>query len=120
MQLDSYGESIIFTAPRQSIYTEGDPEDHSRATITISHPRGHFQGELATAIKADCAVCKGANIHHIQIDGGRGELGGMEGADALILIGGAEGEQEVKHVDAWAARGYAVLHASGEFIFVQG
>ncbi|KAL8290038.1 hypothetical protein RQP46_002977 [Phenoliferia psychrophenolica] len=110
--IDPHGYPILFTAPRQSIYTVGSPEDSSRATITISHPKGHYSGDLATAIKADCASCRGAVIRNIQVDGGRMELGGIEGGDALILIGGDDGEQEVRHIDAWGARGFAVIHAA--------
>ncbi|KAM0746546.1 hypothetical protein T439DRAFT_329658 [Meredithblackwellia eburnea MCA 4105] len=110
--IDPHGYPITFTAPRQSIYTVGSPEDHTRATITISHPKGHISGDLCTAIRADCPSCRGGVIRNVQIDGGRTELGGIEGGDALILVGGDQGEQEVKHVDAWGARGYAVLHAS--------
>lgn len=116
--VDPHGYPIIFTAPRQSIYTSGSPEDHSRATISISHPKGHFTGDLTTAIKANCANCRGVVIRNIQVDGGRAELGGIEGGDALILVGGKVGEQEVRSVDAWGARGYAIVHASGASFFL--
>ena len=111
--VDPHGYPILFTAPRQSIYTAGSPEDHSRATVVIQHPKGHFSGDLATAVKADCASCRGVVIRNIQVDGGRAELGGIEGGDALILVGGDEGEQEIRNIDAWGARGFAVIHASG-------
>lgn len=111
--VDPHGFPVIFTAPGQSIFTAGDPEDHSRATITVSHPKGHYSGDLTTAIKADCPTCRGIIIRNIQVDGGRSDLGGIEGGDALIMIGGDEGEDEVRHIDAWGARGFAVIHAAG-------
>nr|CRX78995.1 hypothetical protein ls5930a1_00061 [Leucosporidium scottii] len=109
--IDPHGAPITFTAARQSIYTEGSPEDHTRATITIENDKGHYSGDLTTAIRADCEQCRGVQIHNLHVDGGRVELGGLEGGDALIVVGGAQGEQEVRAVDAWAARGYAILHA---------
>ncbi|KAK4057804.1 hypothetical protein OIO90_001023 [Microbotryomycetes sp. JL221] len=109
--IDPHGDPITFTAPRQQLYTLGEPEDHTRATITIENDKGHFSGELTTAIRANCDSCLGVSIRNLHIDGGRDELGGIERGDALILIGGASGEQEVAHVDAWDARGYAILHA---------
>lgn len=89
------------------------PEDHTRATITIENSKGHYSGDLTTAIKADCANCRGVQIRNVHVDGGRDDLGGVEGGDALIMVGGPEGEQEVRNVDAWAARGYAIVHADG-------
>ena len=82
-------------------------------SITVSHPKGHYSGDLTTAIKADCPTCRGIIIRNIQVDGGRSDLGGIEGGDALIMIGGDEGEDEVRHIDAWGARGFAVIHAAG-------
>ncbi|GAA5892231.1 hypothetical protein JCM5296_003213 [Sporobolomyces johnsonii] len=111
VSLDPHGPPITFTAARQSLYTAGFPEDHSRAGIVIESD-GHYHGDLTTAIKADCDACRGVNIRNIHVDGGRELLGGVEGGDALILVGGAQGEQEVRSVDAFGARGYAILHAS--------
>ncbi|GAA5882267.1 hypothetical protein JCM16303_002311 [Sporobolomyces ruberrimus] len=110
ISIDPTGPPITFTAPRQSIYTTGFPEDHSRATLVIESD--HARGDLTTAIKADCDKCKGVKISALHIDGGREQLGGVEGGDALILVGGSAGEQEVRHVDAFEARGYAIVHAS--------
>ncbi|GAA5906553.1 hypothetical protein JCM6882_004468 [Rhodosporidiobolus microsporus] len=112
VSIDPHGAPIVFTAPRQSIYTRGFPEDHSRATLVIENPEGDYSGELTTAIKADCDKCRGVIIRNLHVDGGRDTLGGVEGGDALIRVGGAEGEQEVRSVDAFNARGYAVIHAS--------
>ncbi|GAA5829827.1 hypothetical protein JCM11251_007898 [Rhodosporidiobolus azoricus] len=112
VSIDPHGAPIVFTAPRQSIYTRGFPEDHSRATIVIENPEGDYSGDLTTAIKADCDKCRGVIVRNLHVDGGRDTLGGIEGGDALIRVGGAEGEQEVRSVDAWGARGYAVVHAS--------
>lgn len=111
--IDPHGSPITFTAARQSIYTQGSPEDHTRATITIENDKGHYSGDLTTAVRADCDRCRGVQIRNLHIDGGRVELGGTEGGDALIIVGGAQGEQEVRAVDAWGARGYAILHADG-------
>lgn len=111
--IDPHGVPITFTAAKQSIYTLGLPEDHSRATIQIVHPKGHYSGDLTTAIKADCDECRGVVIQNVYVDGGRADLGGQEGGDALILVGGLVGEQEVRQVEAWGARGYAIVHAGG-------
>lgn len=116
--IDPHGVPITFTAAKQSIYTLGLPEDHSRATIQMVHPKGHFNGDLTTAIKADCDECSGVVIKNVYVDGGRGEMGGLEGGDALILVGGLVGEQEVRHVEASSARGYAVVHAGGAFFLL--
>ncbi|GAA6063733.1 hypothetical protein JCM10212_000772 [Sporobolomyces blumeae] len=112
VSVDPTGVPITFTAARQSIYTSGFPEDHSRATVAIETDTHHEFGDLTTAIKADCATCRGVSIRNLQVDGGREQLGGVEGGDALILIGGEAGEQEVRWVDAFGARGYAIVHAS--------
>jgi len=112
VSIDPTGKPITFTAPRQSIFTQGYPEDHSRATIAIESDPAF--GDLTTAIKADCDACRGVSIKALHVDGGREQLGGVEGGNALILVGGKVGEQEVRHVDAYNARGYAIIHASGE------
>ncbi|KAK4055479.1 hypothetical protein OIV83_000025 [Microbotryomycetes sp. JL201] len=109
--VDPHGEPITFTAPRQALFTLGEPEDHTRATITIENDKGHFSGDLATAIQANCEDCLGVAIKNLHIDGGRDELGGIEGGGPLILVGGSMGEQDIAHIDAWGARGYAILHA---------
>ncbi|GAA6024697.1 hypothetical protein JCM11491_003619 [Sporobolomyces phaffii] len=110
VSIDPTGPPITFTAPRQSIYTSGFPEDHSRATLVIESD--HARGDLTTAIKADCDACRGVRIEALHVDGGREQLGAIEGGDALILVGGNAGEQHVRHVDAFGARGYAIVHAS--------
>jgi len=112
ISIDPTGLPLTFTAPRQAIFTTGYPEDHSRATLVIESD--HVRGDLTTAIKADCDECRGIKIQNLHIDGGREQLGGLEGGDALILIGGNAGEQDVRHVDAFGARGYALIHASGQ------
>ncbi|BGP47426.1 hypothetical protein JCM10450v2_003278 [Rhodotorula kratochvilovae] len=112
VSIDSHGEPITFTGARQAIYTKGFPEDHSRATLVIENPEGHYSGELTTAIAADCDACRGVHIRNLHVDGGREQLGGLEGTDALIVVGGEAGAQEVRNVDAWGARGYAVMHAA--------
>lgn len=114
--IEPHGEPITFTGPDQSIYTVGLPEDHTRATITIESEKGLRAGDLATVIKADCSTCRGIKIASLHIDGARDLLGPVEGGDAMILLGGDRGEQELRHVDAWGARGYAVVHASGESV----
>ncbi|GAA5963808.1 hypothetical protein JCM3765_004024 [Sporobolomyces pararoseus] len=110
ISLDPLGPPLTFTAPRQSIFTTGYPEDHSRATLVIESD--HARGELTTAIKADCDQCRGVRIQNLHVDGGREQLGGLEGGDALIIVGGNAGEQDVRHVDAFGARGYALIHAN--------
>ncbi|GAA6035740.1 hypothetical protein JCM8097_005677 [Rhodosporidiobolus ruineniae] len=112
VSLDSRGEPITFTARGQSIYTRGFPEDHSRATIVIEHHEGERAGELTTAIEADCDVCGGITIQSLHVDGGAEQLLQLEGGDALIKLGGKVGEQTLRSVDAWGARGFAVVHAS--------
>ncbi|GAA5831166.1 hypothetical protein JCM3770_002548, partial [Rhodotorula araucariae] len=67
-------QQITFTAPRQAIYTKGFPEDHSRATLVIENPEGHYSGELTTAISAACEACRGAQIRNLHVDGGREQL----------------------------------------------
>ncbi|GAA5830546.1 hypothetical protein JCM3770_000812, partial [Rhodotorula araucariae] len=78
----------------------------------IENPEGHYSGELTTAISAACEACRGAQIRNLHVDGGREQLGGLEGTDALIVVGGDGGAHEVRNVDAWGARGYAVMHAA--------
>ncbi|TNY18835.1 hypothetical protein DMC30DRAFT_36223 [Rhodotorula diobovata] len=112
ISIDSHGPPITFTAPRQSLYTKGFPEDHSRATLVIEHTGKHLSGDLTTAVAASCDECRGLQIRNLHVDGGREQLGGLEGGDALVVVGGAAGAQEVRHVDAWGARGYAVIHAA--------
>ncbi|GAA6007418.1 hypothetical protein JCM10207_006335 [Rhodosporidiobolus poonsookiae] len=112
VSIDPHTSPITFTAGRQSIYTQGFPEDHSRATIVIENPEGHYSGDLTTAIKADCDACRGVIIRNLHVDGGSEQLGSIEGGDALIKVGGMLGEQEVRNVDAWGARGYAIVHAA--------
>ncbi|GAA5892295.1 right-handed parallel beta-helix repeat-containing protein [Sporobolomyces salmoneus] len=107
--IDPSGPPLTFTAPRQSIHTAGFPDDHSRATLVIESDLK--RGDLTTAIKADCDECRGVRIEALHIDGGREQLGGIEGGDALILVGGNAGEQDVRNVDAFQARGYAIIHA---------
>ena len=48
----------------------------------------------------------------MHVDGGRDRLGALEGGDALIVVGGDAGAQTVRRVDAWGARGFAVVHAA--------
>lgn len=79
----------------------------------IENVEGHFSGDLTTAIQADCNACRGVVVRNLHVDGGREQMGEVEGGDALIKVGGNEGAQEVTSVNAWGARGYAVLHASG-------
>ncbi|BGP31399.1 hypothetical protein JCM10296v2_003163 [Rhodotorula toruloides] len=112
VSIDPHGQPITFTAARQAIYTQGFPQDHSRATLVIENVEGHFSGDLTTAVQADCDACRGVVVRNLHVDGGREQLGEVEGADALIKVGGNEGAQEVTSVDAWGARGYAILHAS--------
>ncbi|BGP15412.1 hypothetical protein JCM10213v2_003380 [Rhodosporidiobolus nylandii] len=108
VSLDPHGPPITFTASHQTIYTRGFPEDHSRATIVIENSEGLYSGDLTTAIQADCDACRGVVVRNLHVDGGREQLGGVEGGDALIRVGGAGGEQELRSVDAWGARGYAI------------
>ncbi|GJN89541.1 hypothetical protein Rhopal_002528-T1 [Rhodotorula paludigena] len=112
VSIDAHDQPITFTAARQAIYTRGFPEDHSRATLVIENPQGHFSGDLTTAIAADCDACEGVVIRNLHVDGGREQLGGLEGTDALLVVGGEAGAQEVRSVDAWGARGFAVIHAA--------
>ena len=108
--IDPRAGPIRFTAPYQSLYTSGLPTDDSRATIKIHGPHSD---KLATAVKADCNDCGGVVVQNLIVDGGRMELNGVEGGDALILVGGEMGAQEIRQVEAFGARGYAVVHASG-------
>ncbi|KPV72174.1 uncharacterized protein RHOBADRAFT_56004 [Rhodotorula graminis WP1] len=110
--IDSHGPPITFTAPRQSIFTKGFPDDHSRATLVIEDATRHVSGDTTTAIAANCAACRGVQIRNIHVDGGREHLGALEGGDALIVVGGDAGGQTVRRVDAWGARGFAVVHAA--------
>lgn len=115
--LDPKGPAITFTAPGQALYTLGLPEVEARATIAIAESargRGGMGGyELTTAIRADCEACAGARIRNVVVDGGRQELGGVEGGDALIVIGGdGVGASEVRNVEALQARGFAIVHVA--------
>jgi hypothetical protein len=83
----------------------------------IENAEGHYSGDLSTAIKANCDNCKGAILRNLHVDGGREALGGVEGGDAMILVGGAGGQHEVRSIDAYNARGFAVIHASGASFF---
>ncbi|TKA57675.1 hypothetical protein B0A53_00824 [Rhodotorula sp. CCFEE 5036] len=93
--VDPHKEPIKFTAPHQSLYTLAYPQDNVRATIVIENSDGRHTGDLTTAIDATCKKCE------------------VEGGEALIRIGGPAGNgQLLQHVEAFGARGYAVVHAA--------
>ena len=114
LEIDAAGRPITFTAPGQALYTLGFPEDDSRATIALVDPMGESGAHgLATVVQADCDACAGARVRSLVVDGGRRELGGVEGGGALIVIGGdGIGTAEVRAVEAREARGFAVVHIS--------
>lgn len=112
-QVDPHKEPITFTASHQSLYTLGYPQDNLRATIVIENPDGRHTGDLTTAIDTTCKKCQHASIRSLHVDGGRSHLGEVEGGDALIRIGGPAGNGHLlQHVEAFGARGYAVVHAA--------
>ncbi|GAA5986864.1 hypothetical protein JCM10908_000930 [Rhodotorula pacifica] len=111
--VDPHKEPIKFTAPRQSLYTLGLPKDSRRATIVIENSDGRHTGDLTTAIDATCQKCQRVSIRSLHVDGGQSHLGQVEGGEALIRIGGKAGNgQLLQYVEAFGARGYAVIHAA--------
>lgn len=96
-------EPIKFTAPSQTLTTEGDRKDHLRALLIV---RGEDQ---ATAIKADCAQCSGGQIRSLQVDGNRPMLLRVPKGGALLELGNSE-RQTVRDCRLWEPRGWSCLH----------
>jgi parallel beta-helix repeat protein len=102
------GETILFTANNQSIYTEGYPTDSTRALLRI------VGKSVATAISAEGNDY--VSIKNVIIDGSRPALGIADGA--LINFGrgvldmDAEGHV-VEWVKAYEPRGWTVVYLGG-------
>ncbi|SGY78977.1 BQ5605_C008g05004 [Microbotryum silenes-dioicae] len=112
ISIDPHTEPIRFTAPRQAILTVGNPDQNARALIVIETGTSstRYNGHLTTAVDASCPQCTGVQILSVQIDGGRTELGAVEGGDALVLLGGDGGEQLLRGCEISHARGFALVH----------
>lgn len=94
---------IQFTAPYQTLTTEGDRRDYLRALLIVD---GEDQ---ATAIQADCSQCSGAIVKSLIIDGNRPLLLRVPKGDALIEMGNAE-RQSVIGCKLFEPRGWSALH----------
>lgn len=92
--------SITFTAPNQTIETQGLPTDSSRATLKLS-------GSLTTAINGNSQP--GVTVENIQVDGGRPTLGRLNGG-ALMEMGASGTGQTVQNVYAHDTRSWSTLH----------
>ncbi|EIW73699.1 hypothetical protein TREMEDRAFT_24408 [Tremella mesenterica DSM 1558] len=94
---------VVFTAPRQTLTTEGDPAGRERAMLIV-------EGEdQATAIHADCKQCSWAMIQSLIVDGNRPLLLRVPSGAALIEVGNAEG-QTVRDCRLYEPRGWSALH----------
>lgn len=97
--------SIVFTAPRQELSTQGYPTDSSRATILIqpgstvtSAIRGNWQNNV--------------KVLNIQVDGNRPNAGYLRG-DALLEMGGGTEGQTVSHTVVKNTRSWSCVHFIG-------
>ncbi len=102
------GDTIFFTADSQSIYTEGYPQDDSRALLRVTGK------EIATAVSAEGHHY--VTLHNLIIDGNRPQLGIADGA--LINFGRGVLDQDarghvVEWVKAYEPRGWTVLYLGG-------
>jgi parallel beta-helix repeat protein len=93
--------SIIITADRQQIYTEGLPKDDTRATLRIVAP------DVTTAVlmrDRNAAV-----LRSVIVDGGRITLGPMPGP-AMIYAGGSSDGQIIRDNKIMNTRSWTSLH----------
>ncbi|HZR54487.1 MAG TPA: hypothetical protein VFB06_33935 [Streptosporangiaceae bacterium] len=93
--------TVRFTAPGQEIYTQGLPDDASRAVLRIT------SSDLTTAVSGldqpDSAV------KSIQVDGNMPALGQLSGG-ALVEMGGSGTGQVVQDIAAYNTRSWSTLH----------
>ena len=78
-------DSIVFTAARQTLTTEGNPKGRERAMLVVKGQN------LAVAIRADCRECSNAMIRSVIIDGNRPEMLRVPKGEALVEMGNGEG-----------------------------
>ncbi|KAK4689550.1 hypothetical protein P7C73_g574, partial [Tremellales sp. Uapishka_1] len=94
---------IIFTAPQQTLTTEGNVKGRERAMLIVEG------AEQATAIRADCAKCSYSTIRSLVVDGNRPQMLRLNHAEALLALGNAEG-QTVRDCRLYEPRGWSALH----------
>lgn len=92
-------DTIRFTAPEQQIFTEGLPEDDSRALLVVSSP------DLDTAVDGESH--DHVQLKNVEIDGGRVEFG--FGNAGLMEFGGTSNGQIIEYVRAYEPRGWSIL-----------
>ncbi|SEN94244.1 right-handed parallel beta-helix repeat-containing protein [Actinacidiphila rubida] len=93
---------IGFTAPDQTISTQGLPTGSGRATLVVT---GAAQ---STAIQGNGQ--SGVVVENVQINGNRVALGRIDGGGALMEMGGAGSGETVRNVNAYQTRGWSTLH----------
>ncbi|KAI9631985.1 pectin lyase fold/virulence factor [Dioszegia hungarica] len=95
--------TIYFTAPRQTLTTEGNPTGRDRALLVVEGP------DQATAVQADCKKCSGAVIRSLEVDGNRPNLLRVKLGGALLELGNAD-DQMVRDCRLYEPRGWSALH----------
>ncbi|WP_265569169.1 right-handed parallel beta-helix repeat-containing protein [Streptomyces hygroscopicus] len=93
---------ITFTAPGQTIETQGLPTDSTRALLKTT---GSSQ---ATAISGGNQ--SNVTVQNIQVDGQRPQLGLVTNGAALLEMGGADTGQVVRNSVLSNPRGWSALH----------
>jgi parallel beta-helix repeat protein len=93
--------SVTFTAPNQTIETQGLPTDSTRADLKVGG------GSLTTAIAGNNQ--SGVTVENVQIDGGRPAFGRLDGG-ALMEMGGGGSNQTVRGIYAHDTRSWSTLH----------
>ena len=95
---------VVYTAARQSIFTEGYPNGDTRATLTVTG------AEQTAAIFGNCGTCNDISLRNVQVDGSRPRLGRKDPGAALIEFGGPTRGQWVDRVHAYEPRAWSALH----------
>ncbi|MFF2518413.1 hypothetical protein [Streptomyces sp. NPDC058086] len=93
--------SIVFTAPGQTVQTQGLPTGSAQALLRVT-------GDLATAIRGGDQ--SNATVQNIRVDGRRSELGHLPNGEALLEMGGRSKGQVVQNTTLSDPRGWSALH----------
>ena len=94
-------DSVVISANRQQIYTEGFPTDSRRAILRIVSPN------LVTAIIM--RDYSDVVLSNVIVDGNRPNLG-YQGGDALVYAGGSSSGQIIRSVKIMEPRSWSALH----------
>lgn len=95
---------VVYTAARQSIYTEGYPSGDTRATLTVTG------AEQTAAVFGNCGACNDISLRNVQVNGNRPALGRRDPGQALLEFGGPTSGQWVDWVHAYEPRAWSALH----------